>query len=188
VQDQILQTFSATPYLWLVMLIGFMAASWVAQRWAHNTASPAMQYAGLGLYTLAEVVIFAPLLVIAGYYGGDHVIPTAGIMTGIIFLGLTAFAFVTKADFSFLRGILWLGTFAAFGFIIASIFLDFSLGLVFCSLMVTLASGWILYDTSNVLHHYRTDQHVGASLELFASLALLFWYVLRIVMIFASDD
>jgi hypothetical protein len=53
---------------------------------------------------------------------------------------------------------------------------------------VLVACGWILYDTSNVLHHYRTDQHVAASLALFASVALLFWYVLRIVMAFTSRD
>ena len=52
--------------------------------------------------------------------------------------------------------------------------------LLFCGALVILACGFILYDTSNVLHHYRTDQHVGAALELFASLALLFYYILRI--------
>jgi FtsH-binding integral membrane protein len=48
--------------------------------------------------------------------------------------------------------------------------------------MILLASGYILYDTSNVLHHYRTDQYVAASLALFAAVALLFWYVLRLLM------
>ena len=57
-----------------------------------------------------------------------------------------------------------------------------TLGLWFSGLMVMLASGYILYDTSNVMLHYRTDQHVAASLALFASVALLFWYVLRIFM------
>ena len=49
--------------------------------------------------------------------------------------------------------------------------------------MVALLSGYILYDTSNVMLHYRTDQHVAAALALFASVATLFWYILRIVMI-----
>ena len=52
--------------------------------------------------------------------------------------------------------------------------------------MVGLAGGAILYDTSNVLHHYPQDRYVGASLALFASVALMLWYVLRLFM--ASDD
>jgi FtsH-binding integral membrane protein len=51
--------------------------------------------------------------------------------------------------------------------------------------MVAFAGAAILYDTSNILHRYRTDQHVAASLSLFASVALLFWYILSI---FSSRD
>ena len=54
--------------------------------------------------------------------------------------------------------------------------------------MIGFACGYILYDTSNILHHYRTDQHVAASLALFASVALLFWYVLRLLMALSSRD
>ena len=46
----------------------------------------------------------------------------------------------------------------------------------------------ILYDTSNVLHHYPEDRYVGAAVQLFASVALLFWYVLQVLMSFAGDD
>ena len=46
---------------------------------------------------------------------------------------------------------------------------------------LVLAAGSILYNTSNVLHHYRTDQHVAAALNLFASFALLLYYVLMIL-------
>jgi len=48
--------------------------------------------------------------------------------------------------------------------------------------MVGLASASILYDTSNVLRHYSEDSHVAAALELFASVALMFWYVLQLFM------
>ena len=58
----------------------------------------------------------------------------------------------------------------------------------FSAAMIVFACGWILYDTSNVLHHYRIGQHVAASLALFASVALLFWYVLRLVMALTSRD
>jgi FtsH-binding integral membrane protein len=56
------------------------------------------------------------------------------------------------------------------------------LGNLFTIALIVLACGYILYDTSNVLYHYRIGQHVAASLALFASVALLFWYILRLVM------
>lgn len=63
-----------------------------------------------------------------------------------------------------------------------SIVFGFSLGLVFSAAMVLFAAGSILYTTSNIIHHYRTDQHVGAALALFSGVMLLFWYILRILM------
>ena len=59
---------------------------------------------------------------------------------------------------------------------------NFQLGLYFNLAMVGLAGGAILYDTSNVLHHFPEDRYVGAALQLFASVALLFWYVLQLFM------
>ena len=80
----------------------------------------------------------------------------------------------------FLRGILMFGGLAAMGLIVASILFGFTLGMFFSYVMVAFACGYILYDTSNVLHHFHEDSYVAASLELFASIALMFWYVLRI--------
>jgi len=110
------------------------------------------------------------------------VIPTAGILTLLLFAALTAIAFVTKKDFSFLGGILMIGGFVALGVIICSAIFGFQLGLFFSAIMVLFAAGAILYDTSKVMHYYQPGQHVAASLELFASVALLFWYILQIVM------
>jgi FtsH-binding integral membrane protein len=68
------------------------------------------------------------------------------------------------------------------GVILCAMLFGFSLGLWFSLAMIVLAAGAILYNTSNVLLHYRLDQHVAASLSLFASVALLFWYVLLALM------
>jgi FtsH-binding integral membrane protein len=46
--------------------------------------------------------------------------------------------------------------------------------------MVALAGAAVLHDTSKVLHHFPEDRYVAAALELFASVALMFWYVLRL--------
>lgn len=166
---------------WLLVLALFMGASFIANIWAKSDTSIGLQYLGLGLYIVAEALIFTPILWFANYsYPG--VILEAGIVTGMLFLGLTASVFITRSDFSFLGPILTISGFVALGVIICSILFGFSLGTLFSGAMILFAGGAILYDTSNILHHYRTDQHVSASLSLFASVALLFWYVLRLFM------
>jgi FtsH-binding integral membrane protein len=175
---------AAHPFSWLIVLLLFWGASWIAQVWARSEVSPGLQYAGLGLFVVVEAVVFLPLMYIAAYYSKDpNVIPIAGILTLAVFCGLTLSVFVTKKDFSFLAPILCVGSFIALGVIVAAIVCGFGLGLLFSFAMVALLSGYILYDTSNVLHHYRTDQHVAAALALFASVATLFYYILRILMI-----
>lgn len=174
---------------WILVLLAMMGAGWVARAWAQAEASPAMQYMGLGLYVVAEAVIFLPLLYICKNYVKDpNLIPTAGVLTLCIFAGLTAAVFVTGRDYSYMAPVLSCAGFIAMGLIVCAIIFGFTLGLLFSFAMVALACGYIIYDTSNVLHHYRTDQHVAAALELFAAVALLFWYVVRILMLSSRDD
>lgn len=172
---------------WLLVLGGFMLASYVAERWARSATSLGVQYAGLALYVAAEAVLFLPLMLVATRYADETVLPSAAIVTGFLFLGLTLVAFVSGTDFSFLRGFLVIGGLVALGLIVASILVGFTLGLIFSAFMVVFAAGAILYQTSNVARYYRTDQYVAASLALFAAVALLFWYVLRIFLAFRSD-
>lgn len=171
----------------LPVLIAFMVASWLANKWATSGASEGLQYFGLALFVLAEAIIFVPILAYASMFGGPNLIPNAAIITLTIFGGLTAFVFLTKKDFSFLGGILWMGGFGAIGLVLIASFTGITLGSGFAIAMIGLLAGFILYDTSNVLHHYRTDQHVAASLALFSSVATLFWYVLRLMSIFGDD-
>jgi FtsH-binding integral membrane protein len=170
-------------YSWLLVLGAFMGASWLAQYWARSQTSRALQYCGLGLYVVAEAVIFLPLLLIAANLtDSPNVIPTAGILTLATFGGLTITAFVTRKDFSFLAPILSIASLIALGLIVVAIFVGFDLGTLFAAAMVVLMSGYILYYTSNVIHHYRTDQYVAAALALFAAIATLFYYILEILM------
>lgn len=166
---------------WLLVLAVFMGISYLANRWAMSETSRAVQYAGLGIFVIAEAVIFVPLLFIAAYASGDpSVIMKAGIVSLGLFAGITATVFVTRSDFSWLAPILGIGGFAALGFIVASAIFGFTLGNVFAFIMVAFAGTAILFETSNVLHRFNTNQHVAASLTLFASVALLFWYILSI--------
>jgi FtsH-binding integral membrane protein len=166
---------------WLVVLGLFIGVSYLADYWARTAVNPAMQYLGLGLYVVAESIIFIPLLFIAEYRA-PGAITLAGVATLGLFAIMPGVVFVTRRDFSFLRSILVFGSLAAFGFIVVAILFQFSLGPIFIYAMIALACTYILYDTSNVLHHYRIGQHVAAALALFASVALLFWYVLQLVM------
>jgi FtsH-binding integral membrane protein len=167
---------------WLLVLGLFFVVSLIADRVARSETSLGVQYVGLALYTVAEAIIFLPLLFAAAYLVNDPtLIPTAAIITGLLFVGLSVVAFTTRVDFSFLRGILVIGGFVALGLIVASIAFGFTLGLVFSVVMVGFASVAILYYTSNIIHYYRTDQYVAASITLFSSVALLFWYVLQIL-------
>jgi hypothetical protein len=181
----IMQAFFGTPGSYLILMLGFIGASYLARYWATNGGSQAMQYAGLGLYVVAEAIIFVPLLFVASRYSAPEVIPQAGVLTLCLFAGLTSVVFLTRKDFSFLGPILMIGSFLALGFIICMFFVP-SVGsgwtLWFALAMVVLAAGAILYDTSNIMLHYRTDQHVAAALSLFASVAMLFYYVLIVLM------
>ncbi len=178
---------AGTNYGWLLVLGAFMAVSWIANKWAMSSTSRNTQYAGLILYVFAESIIFVPLLFIANLYA-PRVIPSAALITGLLFAGLTFTAFTTGKDFSFLGGVLRMGGFIALGFIIASILFGFQLGVLFSSVMILFAAGSILYNTSNILHHYHTEQYVAASLSLFASVALLLWYVIQMLLHFSSSD
>lgn len=172
---------------WLLFMGAFVGVSMLANKWALSDTSRGMQYAGLGLYTVAESVLFVPIIAMAivqsvGPDGDASILPRAIGITVTLFAGLTGVVFITRKDFSFMRSALMFGGFAAFGLVVASMLFGFTLGIMFSYVMVALACGYILYDTSNVMQHYRTSQHVAASLALFASVMLLFWYVLRIVM------
>ena len=117
-----------------------------------------------------------------GLARGTSIIESAATTTLAIFAGLTIFVFTTKKAFSFLRGILVVASLVAGGAILCSFLFGFGLGPFFTIAMIALAAGYILYYTSNIIHHYQTHQHVAAALALFASVALLFWYVLQLFM------
>jgi uncharacterized protein len=148
---------------------------------AASAAAPALQYAALAGYVVAQGLIFLPVLVIASLRM-PGVLPAAALTTIVAFAALTAVVFVTRKDFSFMRGILTWGGILALVLIVAATLFGFELGVFFSVAMVAFAGAAILYDTSNVLHHYPENRSVGAALELFASVALLFWYILRLFM------
>jgi len=184
VANAVFDLLRMSKYAWLFVMAAFVGVSYVADRWAQSSTSKPLQYAGLGLYTVLQSLLFLPLIataIVMGAQGDTNILSKAAVITLTMFGALTGIVFITRKDFSFLRGILMFGGFAAMGLIVASIAFGFTLGMFFSYLMVAFACGYILYDTSNVMLRYRTSQHVAAALALFASVMLLFWYVLRIL-------
>jgi len=168
-------------YTWLLIIGVFWLASILANKWSLAQIR-STQYLGLGFYIVLEAVIFLPLIYIAVNTAGVNVIFQAAMLTISMFAGLSLVAFMSKKDFSFLRNIIVIGGFIAIGLIVAGAIFGFNLGLWFSVGMVLLASASILYETSKLKNTYTTGQYVGASLQLFASIMLLFWYILRILM------
>ena len=181
IPDELIMKMLGGRFIWLGLLGLFWLGSYVSEKWTLSLDKN-VQYAGLGFYVLLESIIFLPLIFIATKYAGLEIIQQAGLITVALFSGLTAVVFMTNTDFSFLRTAITVGGFVALGLIVAGAIFGFNLGLWFSVAMVVLASGAILYQTSKLKDTYATDQYVGASLLLFSSIMLLFWYVLRILM------
>ena len=175
--------FGVRSFGWAI-LGAFMVVGWLASRTAHRVESKPMQYLALGGFVIAEAIIFLPLLYVA-MLTEPAIIESAAGVTLLGVGGLTAVAVITRKDFSFLRGMLVWGGMLALVAIAAGVLFGLHLGTWFSVAMIGFAGAAVLYDTSNVLHHYPEDRYVAAALELFASIALMFWYVLQL---FLSRD
>lgn len=179
IADSLARAMLALP--WLAILGAFMLVGWLATRTAHTATSKGAQYAALVAYVVAEAFLFVPILAIANAIA-PGMIMNAAVVTLIGAGGLIAVAYTSRKDFSFLGSLLKWGGIVALALIVAGAIFGFQLGLFFSVAMVGFAGAAILYDASNVFHHYDDDRYVAAALQLFASIALMFWYVLRIFM------
>jgi len=184
--EQAMALLATSKWSWLIVLGAFMGVGMLANKWAHSGASRETQYAGLGLYVVAEAIIFLPLIFMAQKIA-PGAIENAGVITCALVAGITLVVFTTRKDFSFMGPALAILGMVAMGIIVASIIFGMQLGMYFSAVMVLFAGGCVLYTTSNVLHTYGEEQHVAASLALFASIALMFWYVLQLFMSFGDD-
>jgi len=163
---------------WLIVLGGFMLLGWLSSYFTRRSTSPQMQYVEMGVTVLLQAVIFMPLLLVAVVYSDPSVLPNAVLMTLITFGVLTAIVSKSGKDFSFLGPFLAIIGLAALAAIIGSIVFSVTLGFYFSLAMVVFAAAVVLYETSKVIHQYRPGQHVMAATGLFASVALLFYYIL----------
>ena len=181
--EAIYDLLAGSSATWLLILGGFMVVSWLATTAAHDVLDPARQYLGLFGLAAAEAVLFAPFL----FYvfeveggGGTATVASAAVVTAIGFGGLTAVALLTRSDLSFLRPMLLWGGVMALVLIVAAVLFGLELGVWFSLAMIALAGGSILYQTQTIMRRYPEEAYVGAAVQLFASVMMLFWYVLRL--------
>ena len=167
---------------WFLILGAFMIVSWLSTSAAHDLSNPGRQYGALFAIAAAEALIFAPFL----YYvfnvegGGAVTVGAAAVVTALGFAGLTVVGLVTRRDLSFLRPLLLWGGIVALVLIVCALLFGFELGVWFSVAMIAFAGAVILYQTQTILRSYPEEAHVGAAVQLFASVMLLFWYVLRL--------
>lgn len=171
----------------LVVLALFMGSQHVANKMAMSATSIGMQYAGLGVGILAWTIMTLPMLYVAANFVGPTIIPAAGIITFALFAGVTGSVMISGKNFSFIGPFIGAAGMGALGLIVCAMVFGFELGMFFTFGMILLACGYLVYDTSRVMHEYSTTQYVAASLALFSSVAILFWYVLRFVMAMSRD-
>lgn len=170
----------------IVILALYMGASYLASYWAHAAHSKPLQYLGLGLFVCVEALIFWPLLYRANMFF-PGVITSAAVMTLALFAGITVGTFLSQRDFSFMGKYLNIALWLVLGLVICGWLVGFQLGMWFSVGMIVLMAGCIMYETSMVMHHYHSNQYVGAALGIFSSVATMFWYVIRLMMQLSSD-
>lgn len=165
---------------WLLILGGFMLLTWLSGTFVWKVRSQAAQLALYGVVVLAEALIFAAPLVIAAQTAPEAIFQ-AGAISLVAFAGLSGVAITSSKDFSFLGAILkWVGV-AALVLIVSAVVFGLTLGTWFSVGMIVFAGAAILWETQTILRHYPQGAEIPAAIGLFTSLALMFWYVLRLL-------
>jgi modulator of FtsH protease len=150
--------------------------------------TPGVNVLALLAFTFVSGLMIVPAILRAVTQTGSMgVVLDASVITGSIFLGLTAYTFITKKDFSFLGGIVVIGTFAVIGIMLLLGLLSLfhiqseSAYLALAWIGSVLFSLWILYDTSNIMRMHESDEYVAGALALYLDVINLFLFILRIL-------
>lgn len=138
----------------------------------------------IGLFGFTALIgfLFGPILAMYDR-SAPGIVSQAAVMSAVVFGSLTAYVFVTRKNFQFIGGFLFVGMVSLIvGSVINMLWLknwDFSYWLAWGSLVIS--SGFVLYTTSNMLHEYRSNEYVSAALSLFISFFNIFMSILRIL-------
>jgi len=174
------------PMTYLISVIsGMIIAMFVLPRFANSTA-------GIGIVFLITGLLgfgLGPILTMyASLPNGSNIIMLSLVGTGVIFMGLSAYALVTRKDFSFLGGFLMVGFLLILLAALANIFLQIpAMSLMISAVVILIMSGFILYDTSRIIHGGETN-YVLATIGLYMTIFNIFISLLQILGIMGNDD
>lgn len=173
------------PMTYMLSLGGALLLIWmVLPRTANSAAGVGVVFAitgllGFGLGPILSMYLSLP--------SGPQIVATAFGGTGVIFLGLSGYALTTRKDFSFMGGFLFAGLLMVLVAILANIFLAIpALSLAISAVVIMLMSGFILYDTSQMIHGGETN-YLLMTVNLYLNIFNIFIHLLNILGM-TSDD
>lgn len=170
----------------IITLVGYFGLLFLTTKFSNSALGILFVFALTGFMGLT----LGPILnmYLHAYANGEQLIMTALGGTGVIFLGLSAYALTTRKDFSFIAGFLMVGVMVAFfGGLAALLFSIPALSLAISAMFILLMSGMILFQTSEIIHGGETN-YILATVSLYVSLYNLFTSLLQLLGIFGGDD
>ena len=174
------------PHPGLVLtLVGYFGLLFLTNRFRNSGIGLAMVFALTGFmgYTLG------PLLnAYLSLPNGPQLVMTALGGTGVVFLGLSGYALVSRRDFSFMGGFLMAGILVAFLAGLGAVFFEMpGLALAVSAMFVLLMAGLILYETSNIIHGGETN-YIMATVTLYVAIYNLFTSLLHLLGVMSGDE
>ena len=168
----------------LVATIAGIVMLWfVLPRTANSAAGIPVIFAITGLLGFGIGPMVAHYLAI-----NPSIVMTALGGTGVIFLGLSGYAMTTRKDFSFMGGFLMVGMFVIIGASLLNLFLGIpALSLTVSAGVIMIMSGFILYETSSIIHGGETN-YIMATASLFLSILNLFSALLHLLGALSGED
>ncbi|MES9831138.1 MAG: Bax inhibitor-1/YccA family protein [Candidatus Thiodiazotropha sp. DIVDIV] len=119
---------------------------------------------------------------------GGQIVATAFGGTGIIFLGLSGYALSTKRDFSFMGGFIFAGILVVMLASLAGLFLNIpGLHLAISAAVILLMSGYILFETSQMVNGAQTN-YIMATVSLYLAILNIFTSLLHLLGALGGDD
>lgn len=178
------------PQIGLFGLIGMFVVAFGSLFALHKTQNSPWALAWIFLFTGIFGFLLGPTInfAISTYSNGGQLVMTALGGTGLVFFTLSAYTLASGKRFNRMAQFLFVGLIVALVAMIANIFLQMPvLDLTISCVMVLLMSGYILYDTGEILHGVQTN-YILATVSLYLNIYLLFSHLLNLLLAFAGDE
>ena len=174
----------------ILFVVAWIGGAYGVQALRHTRTWNVVAFAAYAAFTGVVISTLILLAMMMAKANGEHAslyLLQAGGLTLLAFGGISAYAFFTKRDFSFLRGFLMVGSLVLLGAILIGLFVQSTaLQIAISAAGVLLFSGFVLFDTQKVLRTYPDGEHVAGAMTLFLDFVMLFVYILRFILIIAG--